>query len=212
VWALRRHRVFSKVFVWLANPILRIITFYEGVKANGGDYLYHKRAVFGSNFCCAGGVWLGEFQELERALTEPQARGFKLASSALDPKHLPNASVGGRNVFLLSLSQKGAGGNGDWEAFRAAMEDHITHTTEAASRQNDQTTAQLLNELVDEYKKMGHSKDFFENPDRGLLAFLMRYLHYVLFGLNPNDKKKMKALTNLHYDSSAAAYHLKVCY
>jgi hypothetical protein len=100
---------------------------HAGVSHGGGitegSGLHHKRA--------AGGVWLGEFQELERALTEPQARGFKLASSALDPEHLPNASVGGRNVFLLSLSQKGAGGNhGDWEAFRrAAMEDHITHTT-----------------------------------------------------------------------------------
>jgi hypothetical protein len=32
-------------------------------------------------------------------LTERQARGFKLASSARDPEHLPNTSVGGLNVF-----------------------------------------------------------------------------------------------------------------
>ena len=38
----------------------------------------------------------------------------------------------------------------------------------------------------------------------------MRYLHYVLLGLDPFDDQKMEDIISLHYDTPSAAYYLKV--
>lgn len=209
VWQLQGHAWWNPIS-GLVFFLMRPFIFREAVQANSGAYLYHKRAVFGDNFCCAGGVWLGEFKEVERALTQPQAREFRLAPTPLDTEHLPSTSEGGRLTFLLALSQKEVGGDGSWEAFRGAVNDMLTQNKETIRRQKDGTAQALRKKLVAEYKDMGHTKEFFENPDRGLRAFLLRYLHYVIMGLDPNDKEKMETLTNLHYDSKSAAYHLKV--
>jgi len=180
------------------------------LRANSGAYLYKKRLALGENFCCAGGVWSGEFDAVERGLTEPQARGYRLASSLLDPNHLPMAPENGRNVFLLSLSDKAAGGNGDHEAFRGALVD-VLFNDEARERQNSPVAKELLAKLVEDYKEMGHTAEFFsDNNDRGFKDFLLRYLHYVIFELDPNDMEIVMALNKLHYDSSSAGYFLAV--
>lgn len=151
------------------------------------------------------------FNEVKKNLIEPQARTFKLAPSQLDQEHLPH-SADGRLLFLLSLSQRGASGNGDWEAYRAAFEDYITHTEETKLRVNDETTKKLMEKLVGDYKKTGLKKEgeFFDNNDSGIQDFLLRYLHYVLFGLDPFDDEKMGIINDYHYDSRSAAFYLKV--
>lgn len=184
----------------LSKTFLPIISFVEGLIANEPTYLDAKRLAFGPNFCCAGQVVLGEFNTLEAALTSPQARTWRLGTSILDANHAPNQDVGGRNVFLLSLSDKEADGSSDHEAFRKCMQKYILNeaTTE---RQRDATARQLLEQLAADYAQMPHGVDgeFFTNDKRGLKGFIVRYLHYVIFGLNPNDEESMNLLTELHY-------------
>ena len=183
----------------------------ESIRANKADYLYHKRVAHGENFVCAGGVWMSNFNEVKKNLIEPQARAFKLAPSELDQEHLPR-TVDGRLLFLLGLSQRGAAGNGDWEAYRAAFEDYITHTEETKLRMNDETTKKLMDKLVSDYKDTGLQKEgeFFDNSDTGIQDYLLRYLHYVLMGLDPFDEEKMTILKEHHYDTSSAGYYLRV--
>ena len=155
---------------------------------------------------------MSDFEEVKKNLIEPQARAYKLAPSELDREHLPASNFGGRFNFLLSLSQQGAGGNGDWEAFRGAVNDYITNTEETKLRMNDDTTKKLYDQLVKDYKGSNCKTDgmFFEDDESGLQDFLLKYLHYVLFGLNPFDESLMVPLNTLHYDSASAAYHLHV--
>ena len=97
----------------LSKMLLPTIALIEGLIANEPTYLHTKRRAFGANFCCAGQVAIGDFATLETALTSPQARDWRLGTAVLDANHSPNQDVGGRNVFLLSLSDLAAGGNGD---------------------------------------------------------------------------------------------------
>eukprot|EP00527_Entomoneis_sp_CCMP2396_P007973 CAMPEP_0198151442 /NCGR_PEP_ID=MMETSP1443-20131203/55551_1 /TAXON_ID=186043 /ORGANISM="Entomoneis sp., Strain CCMP2396" /LENGTH=405 /DNA_ID=CAMNT_0043817097 /DNA_START=250 /DNA_END=1467 /DNA_ORIENTATION=+ len=179
--------------------------------ANQVPYLYRKLKANGGDFCCAGGVWLSDFDDIAQALTEPQARSYRLASSLIDPKHIPMIPEHGRNVFLLSLSDKDAGGNGDHEAFRAAMDDFVFNDQITMERQNNTAICDVLfSKLASDYLEMGHSDTFFhKDNDRGWKDFLLRYLHYVVFGLDPTDDKIMKPLDKLHNDSASAAYYLK---
>lgn len=155
---------------------------------------------------------MSDFEEVKKNLIEPQARACKLAPSELDRAHLPASNFGGRFNFLLSLSQKGAGGNGDWEAYRAAVDDYITNPVDTQPRMNDDTAKKLFDKLVKDYKgsNMQNEGKFFDDDETGLKDFLLRYLHYVLFGLDPFDESLMAPLNTLHYDSSSAAYHLHV--
>jgi len=81
--------------------LLPPIAFVEGLIANLPFYLNRKRAMFGHNFCCAGEVVMEDFATLERALTEPQARTYRLGMSFLNEKHV---LVNGRSLFALALS------------------------------------------------------------------------------------------------------------
>jgi hypothetical protein len=140
-------------------------------------------------------VVLGDFEDVERALTSPQARRNILGSSYMDPDHLPAIPDGGRLVFLLALSDKEAGGNGDREAFRQCFDDYLTNA-KSLERAKDETSARLLEELATHYKYMNHQPDgdFFTSEKKGLKVFLIRYIHYTLFGLDPDDKVTMDKL------------------
>jgi cytochrome P450 len=194
VWALQHpDRVVSKIF-------LPPISFIEGLLANLPTYLNSKRQVLGANFCCAGQVVLGEFDTLETALTSPQARTWRLGTTMLDADRSPNQDVGGRNLFLLSLSDEAAGGNGDHETFRRCVQDYLLNES-AAARQRDSIATRLLAKLAADYRDMPHDRGgkFFTDEQQGLMQFLIRYLHYVIFGLNPDDDASMRLLTDLHY-------------
>lgn len=193
----------------LSKTLLPIVSFAESIIANEPTYLDTKRRAFGPNFCCAGQVVLGEFNTLEAALTSPQARTWRLGTSVLDAHHAPNQDVGGRNVFLLSLSDEEAGGSSDHEAFRQCMQKYVLNdaTTE---RQHDAIAKLLLDRLAADYAEMPHGVggEFFTNTRRGLMGFLVRYLHYVLFGLDPDDGESMNLLTELHYTRLSPVHYL----
>jgi len=194
IWALQNpEKIISKT-------LLPIINFIEGLVANTPTYLDYKRLVLGSNFCCAGQVVMGEFAAIETALTSPQARTWYLGTTILAKNHLPDRDIGGRNVFLLALSDVEAGGSNNHEAFRRCLQDYITNDS-AIARQQDPIARELLDQLAADYIDMPHGMGgaFFSDDGRGWKRFLIRYLHYVLFGLDPNDKETMDFLTDLHY-------------
>jgi len=200
------------ILAWILKPFVKILSFYQGVKCNQGSYLYHKRRAHGENFVCAGGVWLGSVDDVMQRLSEPQARTFLLAPTKMDPDHLPMKWKGSKErlVALINLSQKGAGGNGNCEAFRSACDAHIFETEDILLRAKDATAQHLFEDLLEEYKVLKQGTEFFESRNRGLATFLIKYLHYTIMGIDPNDKDKIDILHKFHYESTSAAYHLKV--
>jgi cytochrome P450 len=209
---------FNKLQIWilqhpdqpLSRLLLPIVTFAESPFVSS-PYLDSKRLAFGSNFCCAGQVVMGEFTAIETALTSPQARTWRLGSTVLDPNHGPNLDVGGRNVFLLSLSDKEAGGNSDHEDFRKCMQESLLNET-ALQRQQDEIAQRLVEELAADYLEMSHGTngEFFTNDQRGLLRFMIRYLHYVIFGLDPDDEETVAVLTDLHYSRQSFLHYFAI--
>jgi cytochrome P450 len=193
----------------LSKSILPLISFVEGLVANEPTYLDSKRQEFGPNFCCAGEVVLGDFETIEAALTSPQARTWRLGTTILDAHAAPNQDVGGRNVFLLSLSDAAAGGNGDHAAFRKCMQDYLLNES-ASARQRDPIAKGLLNKLAEDYRNLPHDRGgtFFTDERQGLMQFMIRYLHYVLFGLDPNDRESMHLLTDLHYTMMSPTHYM----
>jgi hypothetical protein len=124
-----------------------LISLVEGLLANEPTYLDSQRRKFGSNFCCAGQVLLGDLATVETALTSPQGRTWRLGTTILDAHHSPNQDVGGRNVFLLSLSDESAGSSTDHAAFRKCMQDYLINDS-ASTRQQDPIARKLLDKLV----------------------------------------------------------------
>lgn len=182
----------------LATFLLKLIRLIEGQAANLPPYLSHKRAAFGENFCAAGQVILGEWDEVQRALTSPQARTFNLGTAPLSEERLPKAK--GESSFLLTLSQKGAGGDGRWEAYNKAFYKYIIK--DASARQDDPVAQSLMDQLVEDYKTMSHDRggDFFnKNNEGGLFPFLNKYLHYCLMGIDPNDEETVDTLYSFFY-------------
>jgi hypothetical protein len=195
----------------LSKLLLPIISLIEGWLANQPTYLDQQRLILGPNFCCAGQVVLGEFAAIETALTSPQSRAFRLGTTVLDDRHAPNGDVGGRNVFLLALSDLEAGGNGDHEAFRQCLQTYFLNDA-AIARQRDATAGRLLEELAADYVAMSHGIGgaFFTTDRQGWMGFLVKYLHYVLFGINPDDQLAIKLLTDLHYTNAGTLYYFAV--
>jgi cytochrome P450 len=203
IWALQHPQQIA------SKTLLPLISFVEGLVANEPTYLNAKRQEFGPNFCCAGQVVLGEFQTLETALTSPQERTWRLGTTILDADRLPNRDVGGRNVFLLALSDGAAGRHSDHAAFRQCLQDYLLNES-ASARQQDPIATRLLDNLAADYRYMPHDRDgkFFTDEQRGLMQFMIRYLHYVIFGLNPDDDASMRLLTDLHYTRLSPAHYM----
>jgi hypothetical protein len=198
----------------LSQALLPIISFVEGLVANEPTYLDRKRQTFGSNFCSAGQVVMGDFATVETALTSPQARTWRLGTSILDANQSPNQDVEGRNLFLLALSDQAAsdqaaGDSSDHAAFLACMQTYLLNQ-DAAARQQDATAQRLLNQLAADYRDMPHDAggSFFTDEHRGWMGFLVRYLHYVMFGLDPNNAEAIALLTDLHYTRLSPVHYL----
>lgn len=204
---------------------LRLIRLTEGVAANDPPYLVTQKKKYGDTFLCAGQVVLSDRKSLELSLTQPQARTTQLGTSSLEPKVIPTMDIGGRNVLLITLSQAGAGGNGDYEGFRGAYE-HYLFNEQAESRRLDDVSARILKDLVKAYKTMDTSpgtpinsaivlpnypsRSFWEAKD-GLGIYFIKYLHYYLFGLDPDDKKTMDTLWELYYGKNQVlSYFAKI--
>jgi len=211
IWAIRHPtNVFSKL-------LLHPISVVEGL-LTPTTYLDRKRLMFGNNFCCAGEVVLGDFATVESALISPQARTYRLGESVMDRKNL---MVNGRDVFLLALSDPQITEGKDVHAnmhvkIRKALLDLVINAA-ALRRRRDSTAKRLLKEVAQDYQNMDHSTGgkFFTATDSGLKRFLIRYQHYVLFGLDPDDKVTMDFMTKLHFEKHGAVYFLspigKIC-
>ncbi|MGL5060734.1 MAG: cytochrome 450 [Microcoleus sp.] len=205
VWAVQNpEESLSKTFL----PPIALI---EGLIANEPTYLHAKRNAFGANFCCAGQVVMGDFATIETALTSPQARDWRLGTSVLDANNSPNQDVGGRNVFLLSLSDRESGGNGSHETFRSCVQKYLLNEA-AIDRQRDATARKLLDRLAADYVAMPHGEGaaFFTDVKRGWMGFLVRYLHYTIFGLDPDDEESMAVLADLHYVRQSPLHYFAV--
>jgi hypothetical protein len=200
VWALQNPEK------WLSKLLIPLISFVEGIIGNNPVYLDAQRQAFGLNFCCAGQVVLGEFQTLETALTSPQARTWRLGTTILSKVHAAGVDDGGRNVFLISLSDEAAGGQ-DHEAFSKCMKDYLINDT-AIARQQDTVALELVENLAADYLSMPHGagEAFFTDDRQGWMGFMVRYLHYVLFGIDP-DSAEIAVLTNLHYTSKGTLHY-----
>merc|ERR1712048_1176542 len=123
--------------------------------------------------------------------------GTYLGEHALVAKNLPD--VGSRCVFLLALSDEGAGGTGHHNAFRRCMLEYV-FSSDVVDRRQDATSQRLFDQLVEDYFKMPHGQGgaFFTNANAGLTQFYLKYLHYVLFGLDPFDEANMKILAAIN--------------
>ena len=200
IWTLQNpEKAFSKLF-------LPLISFVEGIIGNNPVYLDTKRQELGLNFCCAGQVVLGDFPTLETTLTSPQARTWRLGTTILSEDHAAGVDDGGRNVFLISLSDREAGGE-NHHAFRKCMNDYLINDA-AIARQEDTVAQQLLENLAADYLSMPHGvgEAFFTDDKKGWMGFMVRYLHYVLFGIDP-DSAEIIVLTNLHYTRKGTLHY-----
>ena len=200
VWALQNPDT------WLSKSLMSLISFSEGIIGNNPVYLDAQRQALGPNFCCAGQVVLGEFSTLETTLTSPQARTWRLGTTILSKDHAAGVDDGGRNVFLISLSDREAGGE-DHHAFSKCMRDYLINDT-AIARQQDSVAQKLLENLAADYLDMPHGigEAFFTDDQRGWMGFMVRYLHYVMFGIDP-DSAEIAILTNLHYTSKGTLHY-----
>ena len=195
----------------LSKTLLPPIALMEGLIANEATYLQVKRLAFGANFCCAGQVVMSEFATLEKALTSPQARGWRLGTSVLDPDSAPNQDVGGRNLFLLSLSDRETDASSHHAAFRSCMQKYLLNSA-TTDRQGDEIARRLLDRLAADYTGMPHGTGgaFFTDVRRGWVGFLVRYLHYVIFGINPDDSESIGILTDLYYIRHSPLHYFAV--
>ncbi|MEO0835748.1 MAG: cytochrome 450 [Cyanobacteria bacterium J06642_3] len=191
----------------LSKLLMPLISFIEGLIGNNPVYLDAKRQTLGLNFCCAGEVVMGDFQTLSTTLTSPQARTWRLGTTILSRDHGAGVEDGGRNVFLISLSDEAAEGSTDHQAFRKCMNDYLINDA-ARERQQDSVAQKLRSDLAADYLEMSHGNggDFFTNDQRGWMGFMVRYLHYVLFGINPDDEA-IAVLTNLHYTKKGTLHY-----
>lgn len=199
-WALEHpNALLSRIF-------LPLISFFEGLIANLPVYLDAKRQALGLTFCCAGQVVLGEFEVLEAALTQPQARDWRLGTSILSEAHAPGVDSGGRNAFLITLSDDDAGGQ-NHAAFRKCVERYLINEA-AIARQSDPVSKKLLEKLAADYTSMPHGpgEAFFTDDQQGWMGFMVRYLHYILFQIQPDDDA-IATLTRLHYTQRGTIHY-----
>ena len=83
-------------------------------------------------------------------------------------------------------------------------------------RQKDPVAQSLMAQLVEDYKVMTHGKNgkFFTDRDRGILPFMIKYIHYCMYGLDlSKDKMKMDIVYEFYYGNAlgtASLYYIKV--
>lgn len=206
-------RALTKPKGFIAKRLQPILTLMEGFKAMDPYYLSWKRMAFGENFIAAGQVVLGEWDEVVKAITSPQARTCRLGTTLLDDRHLPTEKLvfgPDRDLFVLALSQKGAGGDGTYETLRSTIDRHIIMSPDVWKRRDDVIARKLMDQLAEDYDTM-KEKDFFYGgrKDHGFECFMIKYIHYCLFGLNPFDTKSMGILQDFYFTNTATLWYMR---
>lgn len=189
LWALQRPR---NIVTRLLLPPIALV---ESLGVGRPQDILALKEKWGPNFCASGQVWLGSYRDVTTALTSPQAKTHNLGEHPLMYSKLPDVQ-NSRNVALLCLSDRGAGGNGDHEAFRSCVEKYV-FTPAVEQRRTDATSKALFKQLADDYTatQCGKTGGFYSDHERGLTAFLVKYLNYVLFAVDVHDKLAQGILT-----------------
>jgi hypothetical protein len=192
----------------LANTIQPLISRAEGIQALDNGFVINKRGAFGENFCVAGQVCIGDWETGSIGLTSPQARSNSpalLGTVLLNNQKLPMQDT---NLFLLALSQEGAGGDGSHEAYRAVLFKYVMDI--ALERQSDPVAQKLMDQLVEDYSTMAHGRGeaFFTSAERGLNPFLSKYIHYCMFDIDPQDKETVDTLTSFYFSGPFPCFNL----
>lgn len=177
-------------------------------------YLDLMQRFYGPYYASAGQLVICDWQEIERRLTSPQARPTNLGAQPFMPSHLPGLDIGGRQLMLLALSDEGAGGDSNHSAFKSCIADHMLGEAWEL-RRNDETTQRLLEQLVTEYRELNVAQKpggnaFFMDPNKGIVPFLVKNYHYVMFGLDPNDIELQKTLIAFFCGLDKVAHYLNV--
>lgn len=203
---LNLNHSWYNIFAWVLKPITFLITLYQQTKTVSEPYLDHKRNRFGKNFACAGGLWMSDMVEVKKNLVEPQARIFKIGGMDLRKSKCPKK-------FLLALSQSAAGGNGDWEACRAVVNEVIFDES-CKKRGEDEISKKLIDDFAQEYKVALNSKrrvdKLFQSSDSGLKKFIAKYIHYVVLGIDPSNEEQMKAIEYFYFELDPLMYYINI--
>eukprot|EP00440_Ansanella_granifera_P007035 gb/GFBE01007622.1/.p1 GENE.gb/GFBE01007622.1/~~gb/GFBE01007622.1/.p1 ORF type:complete len:538 (+),score=103.23 gb/GFBE01007622.1/:1-1614(+) len=195
------------------NPIsglyLPWIELVEGLWACDPVYVPQLQASYGDNFAVAGQVVISSFAETKSVLLAPQARTNNLGTQPLIASHFPNLDTGGRNLFLLSLSDKDAGGDGTHAQFRSSIMNYLFNEDNLA-RRTDQIATGFKHQLVKDYNSMPHGVDeeFFTRRDKGLFRYIVKMLHYVLLDMDMENEDLLNKLMDWYYGDSPIAHYL----
>eukprot|EP00930_Biecheleria_cincta_P055086 TRINITY_DN41454_c0_g1_i1.p1 TRINITY_DN41454_c0_g1~~TRINITY_DN41454_c0_g1_i1.p1 ORF type:complete len:532 (-),score=97.40 TRINITY_DN41454_c0_g1_i1:64-1611(-) len=208
----------SSFQMWaLQNPDNLLSTIYlpqvsviEGLFACNPAYLDALKKSNGENFVSAGQVVISSYDVTRRTLLAPQARSSQLGTQPLISAHFPDLDIGGRNLFLLSLSDKEAAGDGSHDGFKAAMRNQF-FVQENLDRLKDETSKELLTTLKADYKAMPHGKmeSFFFDPKQGLLRYLVKMLHHVMLGMDISDEAMIDKLMEWYAGDKPIAYYIQ---
>jgi hypothetical protein len=148
---------------------------------------------------------MGGFDQVRDSLSNPQRRTFNLGEHPLLAGHLPDVARS-RNVFLLALSDNGAGGDGSHYAFRQCFID--TCMQHWKQRMKDETANRLFADLTSDYTSLPPD-EFFGSPlTAGLPKFAVRYLHYLIFGIDPYDEATHKLMYDFFNGEAPLTYFL----
>jgi hypothetical protein len=143
----------------------------------------------GSAWCSNMKLEIADPETIKLLMTSPQEGGPALGQAWLRPHKLPFSSAG-EPTFLLGLPNGLHGDRADDSARHAGIRRLIWKyliTEEAVKRQSrsDPVIQKLLLQLRDAVHGKPMSEWGSTNEDgKGLPSFILRYMHYVLFGLD----------------------------
>lgn len=200
LWALQRP---NNCIVMILLPPLVVVQSLGVGRTSQFFALFEK---WGSNFCASGEVWLGSFKDVSGALLNPQARYTWLGEHPLLATNLPDTK-NSRCVFLLALSDRGAGGNGSHKAFRDCVVEATMENDGVSARRKDATARKIVDDFVLEYTKyLQDKKETFRYET--VPTTMIKYLHYVMFGIQPDDEAAQKPLRDWFIGSMQLMHYL----
>jgi hypothetical protein len=208
LWALQRP---DNVIVRILYPMLLLL---ESLGFGGGEQPIiptWKKAYkqWGNNFCATGQVYLGSMADVSKIVAGPQARAYRLGEHPLLPSSLPDIATS-RCVFLLALSNKGAGGLGMHEAIRDCLDAYLFKTEAFEERKTDAYAEGLFVGVTEEYKALQDKSKFFSDQTIGIKRFMTKYIHYVMYGLKSEttDPADWDVLTKFFQGETPLMYYL----
>jgi len=200
-WLLRHPFAEQNLFCCL-RPLVSI----HDVAGYGTTMIKEFRSTIGEWWCDNMKVEMAHPETMKLMMTSPQDGGPALGQAWLRPEKLPR-SPDGHNLFLLALPN---GLGGEW-AEGSARHAHlrqmifkylITEGTTKRQSTSDPVTRRLFANLRPVVLS-GESSSVWTKSQDGLAGFMLRYMHYALFGLDLSDEQ-FDDLWSLYYSPSPA--------